>query len=285
MALPNKIAQFIKMIHDIHTMMFPEKLRKRILEIAHSGSSVHVGCAFSIVEIICTLFSKVLKFDPSKGPDQADRDYLILSKGHGVMTLYVAHEALGWIQTKDLNQYFKDGSLFHGLVEAKTPGMEVCSGSLGHGLPIAVGMALGLKRKKSQRRVFVIVGDGEMNEGTMWEALLFAGHHQLDNLTVIVDANGFQAMGKIQEVLNMEPFTAKFQSFGWDAVECDGHSLGQLEQVLRIQSDRPRAVIARTQKGKGVSFMENNNEWHYRRLTPELLQKALVEVEGMNTNA
>lgn len=256
----------------------PATLRRHVLHMASSGNSVHIGCAFSLIEIVAVLYGNVMQYDPS-APDSVSRDYLILSKGHGVMAVYAAYRELGWLQQSDLDHYFSDGSLLHGLCEARIPGLEVCSGTLGHGLPIAVGMAYGLKRRGTHQTVYCIVGDGEMNEGPMWEAMLFAAHHRLDNLVVIVDANGLQAMGRVADVIDMEPFTTKFESFGFDAVACDGHDTARLATVLRPTPGKPHAVIARTTKGYGVSFMEDKLEWHYLRLNPQLLKDALAELD------
>lgn len=259
----------------------PKRLRQSIIEMAYAGSSVHIACAFSLVEVVTTLLSKTMNL--GRGVNDETRDRIFLSKGHGVMALYAAYAEMGWIESSHLKKYFSDGSLLHGLAEARVPVLEVSSGSLGHGLPVAVGFALGKKRKDEAGHIYCIVGDGEMNEGSMWEALLFAGHHRLNNLTVIVDANGHQAMGRIQEVMGMEPFADKFRAFGFATIDCDGHSLEALSQAFTSSTaDRPRAVIARTVKGKGLSFMEDNNEWHYRRLTPELLESARVELEAKN---
>lgn len=259
----------------------PRALRTKILEMAWTGASVHIGCAFSLVEIICSLFSGAMNL--GHGSSDSRRDRLVLSKGHGVMALYAAYAQIGWLGEEHLQRYFSDGSMLHGLAEARIPLMEVSSGTLGHGLPVAVGMALGLSRARHPARIFCIVGDGEMNEGPIWEALLFAGHHKLSNLVVIVDANGLQAMGRTSEIINMEPFAEKFRVFGFHATECNGHDLGELNACLvQSQSDKPLAIVARTIKGKGVSFMEDNNEWHYRRLTPELLARAQRELGEAN---
>lgn len=255
----------------------PRHLRQQIIRMAKAGNSVHIACAFSLVEIVSALYSNFLDLKKIES-HSPDCNRLILSKGHGVMAMYAAHYLLGHLSDSSLDQYFSDGSLLHGLCEAKVNGFEVSSGSLGHGLPIAVGVALAKKISKAKGQVYCIVGDGEMNEGPMWEALLFATHHNLNNLTVIVDANGFQAMGKIQEVLNLEPFSDKFKSFGFETFECDGHDTKELTSALKHESSRPLCVLARTVKGYGVSFMENNNEWHYRRLTPELYDAAIKEL-------
>ncbi len=256
----------------------PNCLRREILRMAKAGDSVHVACAFSIVEIVSCLCKSFLNANEIINKN-ANSSWMLLSKGHGVMALYAAFHKMGLLKDRDLDNYFSDGSLLHGLCEANVPGFEVSSGSLGHGLPIAVGIAYGKKMDNLTGQVFCIVGDGEMNEGPMWEALLFAAHHQLSNLTVIVDANGYQAMGKISDVLGLEPFTDKFTSFGFQAYSCDGHDLSEMKQIFEQKSDKPKALVARTIKGKGVSFMEHNNEWHYRRLTDESYQLAMRELE------
>lgn len=260
----------------------PRTLRRHILRMAYKGQSVHVACAFSIVEICAVLHNRFLEFG-LRPPQPADRDYLILSKGHGVMALYACFRELGWLEDRDLDNYFCDGTRLRGLCEADVPGCEVTSGSLGHGLPIATGIALGLRRMGSHHRVFCIVGDGEMNEGPMWESLLFASHHRLDNLTVIVDANQFQAMGRTEEVLSLEPLPAKFEAFGWTVQECDGHDVGCLEKcigTLLRATGRPTALIARTLKGHGVSFMAGDNRWHYTRLSDDTYARAIGELRS-----
>ena len=248
---------------------------------AYNGQSVHVACAFSMVEILSSLYGKVLNFN-SKNPNDPNRDYLVLSKGHGVMAQYACFHELGWISDEAVEKYFSDGSALHGLSESHIPGCEVTSGSLGHGLPIGVGIAKALQlQNKSDQKVYTIVGDGELNEGSIWEALLFAAHHKLSNFYVIVDANEFQAMGLTSEVLNMEPFVDKFKSFGFETLECDGHDLQEVtDALLSFKENRPRALIARTVKGKGVSFMERDNIWHYTRLDPEAKARALQELES-----
>ncbi|MBK26352.1 MAG: transketolase [Halobacteriovorax sp.] len=260
----------------------PKNLRKHIINMAYTGSSVHIACAFSLVEICSVLYDKIMTFNNSN-PDDPTRDILALSKGHGVMAIYACLKEMGVIEQEHFDKYFTDGSLLHGLGEPRVPGIEVLGGSLGHGLPVAIGMALGLKREGSNRQVYCIVGDGEINEGTIWEGLLFAGHHKLTNFTVIVDANGLQAMGEIDEILNLEPMGAKFKSFGFHTIECDGHNVKLLEDAFKDKTheevQKPKAIIARTMKGKGVSFMENDNIWHYTRLNPETLDKAMAELQ------
>lgn len=258
----------------------PRALRRHVLHMAHKGQSVHVPCAFSLIEILSVLYSKFVRCNP-RDPRDPGRDYMVLSKGHGVMAAYACFREFGWLSQKQLDRYFSDGSLLRGLSEADIPGLEVTSGSLGHGLPVAVGIAFGLKLKKLKQRVYCVVGDGELNEGSMWEAIMFAAHSRLDNLTVIVDANGFQAMGTTESILNMEPLREKFAAFGFAAAECDGHDVAALEKSisgLQRQGNLPQALIARTIKGKGLSFMEADNTWHYTRVSDATLARALKEL-------
>jgi transketolase len=258
----------------------PVLLRRHVLHMAYQGKSVHVPCAFSLIEVVSMLYSKYLTHDPID-PFNPHRDYLALSKGHGVMAIYACLKELGWISYSDLDHYFANGSLLHGLCESNIPGLEVTSGSLGHGFPVAVGIALGLKLRGRPQKVFSIVGDGELNEGSIWEAAMIAKHRQLDNLMVIVDANQFQAMGRTVDIADMEPLLEKFISFGFAASECDGHNLESLDRTterLLAVSGKPKALIARTIKGKGVSFMEGDNKWHYTRLSNETLELALREL-------
>lgn len=268
------------MTDDARPPFDPARLRRHILRMAMRGQSVHIACAFSIVEICAVLYGRVMRYDRS-GPDDPDRDRLILSKGHGVMAMYACFRELGWIGDAELDGYFSDGSILRGLCEADVPGCEVTSGSLGHGLPIATGIALGLQRLGSERHVYCIVGDGELDEGSMWEAALFAAHQRLANLTVIVDANALQAMGRTDDVLRLEPLAAKFAAFGFAVAECDGHDSAALIASLaglRTGRDAPGALIARTVKGHGVSFMAGDNRWHYTRLTAETYDRALAEL-------
>ena len=262
-------------------MFEPRKLRKTILEMAYAGSTVHIACAFSIVEILAVLYRSHLNLGNGK-PEAPLRDYLVLSKGHGVMAQYACMLELGWLTNTDIQNYFSDGTTLKGLSDAHVSGLEVSSGSLGHGLSVGVGLALGAKRNQTQQKCFAIVGDGELNEGAIWEALMFASHFKLDNLFVIVDANGYQAMGSTQEIMDMGDITAKFIAFGFDALEIDGHNEHLLDQsiskLMNIHSGKPKAIIANTVKGKGISFMEADNRWHYTRLNAETYKSAIAEL-------
>lgn len=262
-------------------MFESQKLRKTILEMAYAGSTVHIACAFSIVEILAVLYRSHLNLGNGK-PEDPLRDYLVLSKGHGVMAQYACMLELGWLSNKDIQNYFSDGTTLKGLSDTHVPGLEVSSGSLGHGLSVGVGLALGAKHNQTQQKCFAIVGDGELNEGAIWEALMFASHFKLDNLLVIVDVNGYQAMGSTQEVMDMGDITAKFIAFGFDTLEIDGHDEHLLDttisKLINISSGKPKAIVANTIKGKGISFMEADNRWHYTRLTPETYQQAIAEL-------
>jgi transketolase len=254
-------------------MFNPKKLRKEILTMAYSGQSVHVGCAFSLVEIFAVLYRSFYQ----------NENRILLSKGHGVMAQYVCLSELGIIKPSELENYFKDGSRLKGLAESEIKGIDISSGSLGHGLSVAVGMAYASKLKNESKKTFCIIGDGEANEGSIWEAIMFASHFKLNNLIVIVDSNKFQAMGTTSEVMDMLCFKEKFISFGFDALEVDGHNEIDFEKtvntLVNLTNEKPKVIIAHTVKGKGVSFMEHNNSWHYSRLNKNLYDQAMAELD------
>jgi transketolase len=256
-------------------------IRKVILDMAYSGGTVHIGCAFSIVELLAVLYRNHLQFDPSY-PASPTRDYLVLSKGHGVMTQYACLHELGCLTDDDIARYFKDGSRLKGLADVHIPGVEATTGSLGHGLSVAAGLALAAKLNQTSQTCYALVGDGELNEGAIWEAALFAAHFKLDNLVVMVDKNGFQAMGPTDDVIALGNVEEKFQAFGFDAATIDGHDEEAIHsaysRMKATRNGRPKAIVANSVKGKGVSFMENNNIWHYTRLTPETHAAAIAEL-------
>lgn len=249
---------------------------------AYSGATVHIGCAFSIVEVLAVLYRDHLRLDVADS-QSAGRDYMVLSKGHGIMAQYACLYELGWLTQADIGNYFKDGTRLKGLADCHVPGVEATAGTLGHGLSVAVGLALAAKLKRTDQICYALIGDGELNEGAIWEAVLFAAQFKLDNLIVIVDKNDFQAMGTTDEVMGLGNIEAKFAAFGFDAVTLDGHHEPALDAGLRAlrtkRNGRPKAIVADTVKGKGVSFMEHNNAWHYTRLSPETYQAALAELE------
>jgi transketolase len=261
----------------------PRSLRKTVLQMAYTGGTAHIGCALSLIEILAVLYRSHLKYD-AHDPRAPQRDYLVLSKGHGVMAQYACLRELGWLTEADVQRYFGDATRLKGLSDAHVPGLEASSGSLGHGLSVGVGLALAARRRQTRQRCFAIVGDGELNEGAIWEAALFAAHFDLSNLLVIVDANRFQAMGRTSEVLDLGAIAEKFRAFGFLTREVDGHDETALDSAIgeltQSPGGQPRALVAHTVKGKGVSFMENDNRWHYTRLDATRFAAALAELDG-----
>lgn len=264
-----------------------EELAKQIRILAvkmtsRSGGS-HVGSMLSMADIIAVLYTEILKKDPEH-PRWDQRDRFILSKGHAGAALYAALAFSGYFAPDKLENYCADGSHFcghatHGII----PGVEFSTGSLGHGLPVATGMAFSAMLDNKQHKCFALLSDGECDEGPTWEAVLFAGHHKLNNLVVIVDYNKMQALGNTAEVLNLEPFADKWRSFNWQVIEIDGHDHKQISRALDKENtnfEQPKCVIAHTLKGKGVSFMEGNLLWHYRSPQKEELTMALAELGG-----
>ncbi len=256
-------------------------LRKTVLDMAYAGSTVHIGCAFSLIELLAVLYREHLRY-PGNDPASTARDYLVLSKGHGVMAQYACLHAMGWLAPAAISGYFADGSELKGLSDSRVAGLEVTSGSLGHGFSVGVGLAMAAKLRATDQKTYAIVGDGELNEGPIWEGAMFAAHHKLHQFMVIVDENGFQAMGTTAEVLGLGSIKAKFESFGFEALSVDGHDEAAISaaiaQLWASDSRAPKALVAKTVKGKGVPFMENNNMWHYTRLNPETYAQALAAV-------
>lgn len=257
-------------------------LRKMIVRVLEAGGRGHLGSALSLVEILRVLYDDVLRYDP-KNPDWFHRDRFILSKGHGCLALYVILAEKGFFPQSELWRFCKKDGILGGHPEIKVPGVEVSTGSLGHGLPIGVGLALNAVYEKAEYRTVVIVGDGECNEGSIWEAALCASKHKLSNLTVIVDYNKQQSYGSTFEVLDLEPFVDKWRSFGFATAEVDGHNVDQLRGVLfqlPLQKDKPSAIICHTIKGKGIEVVEGNLEWHHKSgLSPQELQSLLEHLE------
>jgi transketolase len=253
-------------------------LRAIIIRMLEAGGRGHVGSALSLVEIIRVLYDDVLHHDP-KNPRWDGRDRFILSKGHGCMALYAVLQGHGYFAEAELWNFCKPEGLLGGHPEIKIPGVEASTGALGHGLPIGIGMALNARYEKADQRVFVVIGDGESNEGSVWEAALCAGKHRLSNLTVLVDYNKNQSYGSTYEVQDLEPLADKWQAFGFAVAEVDGHDVDQLRSTLSrvpLDSSKPSVVICHTVKGKGFSFVENNLEWHHKNQVSEDEVKALL---------
>lgn len=255
-----------------------KEIRKSILRMNAKSSASHSGTALSTVDILTVLYFKIMKIDP-KNPLLKDRDKFILSKGHGSSALYTTLAERGYFDKSLLEGFYIDGGQLPGHLDKEAAfGVEVSSGSLGHGLSIAVGMAIASKIDNLNNHIYVMCGDGELNEGSMWEAIMFAPHKQLDNLTLIIDYNKLQGYGKTNEVVNLEPLNEKLKAFNWDVIEIDGHNLNEIEESLLIKSSNPKVIIAHTIKGKGVSYMENQFIWHYKSPNEEELAKALNEL-------
>jgi transketolase len=261
---------------------FAKRIRRRVLQMIHTAKSSHVGSVFSTVDLLAVLYGQILRLDPSQ-PNDSERDRFILSKGHACAGLYVVLAELGFFPKSWLDEFYVNGGHLAGhATHAGVPGVEVSTGSLGHGLAMASGMALVGKREKRKFRVFAMLSDGECDEGSTWEAALFAPFHHLDNLTVIIDYNKIQSFGAVKDVLDLEPMAAKWRAFGWYVREIDGHNHAEIEEALReipAQTGHPTCIIAHTIKGKGVSFMENNLLWHYRAPDEEEFRAALAELE------
>jgi transketolase len=243
------------------------KIRADIIDIAHKTETIHVGGCLSCVDILISLYFHCMSIRPEE-PDWSDRDRFILSKGHAALALYTTLAYRGYFPLEQVQSFNQEKSRFtEHPVWKNLPGIDATSGSLGHGLGIGCGIALAAKIKNKTYRTFVLMSDGECNEGSVWEAALFAPSHHLGNLVVIVDYNKWQACGRSDEIMNLPPLRDKFASFGWDAHDVDGHDPAAIVQLLQTPnsaSKKPVAIIAHTVKGKGVSFMEDDNNWHYR---------------------
>jgi|TARA_B100000795_G_scaffold204504_1_gene158102 transketolase len=261
---------------------FSLNIRRNILEMAYvaGASSSHLGGALSIVEIISTLFTTQINID-NKNPNWVNKDRFILSKGHACLAYYSALSEVGFITKKELKTFEKDGSnlLGHPVLNKKM-GIDFSNGSLGMGLSLGIGVAISLKKKKKNFNVYVVMGDGECNEGSVWEAAMAAPNFKLDNLYAIIDKNNFQQTGSNKEIMNVESLKDKWQSFGWQTTEIDGHNIEELYDYFEKNKEikKPKALIANTIKGKGFSFSENNNDWHHAVLTKSLYETAMSEL-------
>jgi transketolase len=259
---------------------FARRIRLHALRMVHAARASHIGSCLSMADIMAVLYTRVLRVDPNN-PTDPQRDRLVVSKGHAAAIVYASLAERGFFPVSNLETFCCDGSALTGHINHAVPGVEVSTGSLGHGLPIAVGMALVAKADGSARRIYCLLSDGECNEGSNWEAILFAPHHKLDNLTAIVDFNQIQSFGRVSDVLALQPFADKWRAFGWHVVELDGHDIDALMAQIatsRQVAGRPTVVVAHTVKGKGVSFMEDKLEWHYKSPNDQQLALACAEV-------
>ena len=259
-------------------------IRRNGLEMSHLSRGSHIGSVFSVAEIIAVLYTRVLRVDP-KRPDWPERDRMVLSKGHAGSAVYAALAETGFFPVETLKTHYGNGSVLSGHVSHKgVPGVEVSTGSLGHGLGISAGLALGAKMDGAQWRTYTVMGDGECDEGSVWESALQAAQFGLDRLIAVVDYNHMQSLTTVEKTLRLEPFEQKWRDFGWNAMSTDGHSIDALTDAFewargQAGSGKPSVILAHTTKGKGVSFMENNILWHYRTPQGEEYEAALRELE------
>ena len=256
------------------------EIRKKAVEMVYVAKASHIGGALSMADLLAVLYSSVLKYD-SQNPEWSERDRFLLSKGHACASLYAVLALEGFFDIEELETYGKDGSRLLTHASHKVPGVEFSTGSLGHALPVGCGIALAAKRKQGTWRTFVLLSDGELDEGSNWESILFAPQHKLDNLTVIVDYNKIQSLGNVKEVIDLDPLCEKFKAFRWNAVEIDGHDHTEILKALTEfprKDGVPTAVIAHTVKGKGVDFMENKLLWHYKSPDDEQYKRATEQI-------
>ena len=260
------------------------KSRISTLQMITKAKAAHLGSSLSVIDILSVLFGEVAEVSKIN-PDLISSDQVIISKGHAAAGSYAVLSYSGFFDPDILNEYCQDGSLLSGHVTfGKVPGVPFSTGSLGHGLPLGIGLALARQQAKVSSHVYVVMSDGECDEGTTWESALIASQFKLDNLIVLVDRNRLQSFGDTEKTISLEPFKSKWESFGWDVYDCDGHNHSELAKNLSIAKENvnknPKIVICETIKGKGVSFMENQVVWHYRPPNEEQLEQALAEIES-----
>ncbi|HEX2949228.1 MAG TPA: transketolase [Armatimonadota bacterium] len=266
------------------TRKLANRVRKHVIDMTHHGRSSHVASGLSIADLLAVLYGEVLRIDPHD-PRNPERDRFILSKGHAGAAVYAVLAECGFFPVENLETHYQNGSKLSGHVSHKgIPGIELSTGALGHGLSVGSGMAYGAKLDTKSYRVFVLLGDGECDEGANWEAALFAAHHKLDNLVAIIDYNKIQSMDSVANTMALEPFADKWRSFGWGVREIDGHdhaAIASAFAAVPIDVGKPTCIIANTVKGKGVSFMENKVLWHYRDPQGDDYTAAMKELESM----
>ena len=242
------------------------KIRKSVLRVANSSQCSHIGSNLSIVDLLIVLYFRFLK---------NKKNSFILSKGHACLALYCVLREIGFINEKTLNSFGKNDSILMSHASHQVPGINLSTGSLGHGLPVATGIALANKINKKNSKMFIMLSDGELDEGSNWESLMFCSHHSLNNMTIIIDYNKLQSIDTIKKTLNLEPLKKKFEAFGCKVLSIDGHNFNQIYKALNSKFSKPLVIIANTIKGKGVSFMENSVLWHYKSLNLDDYKKAI----------
>lgn len=258
-----------------------KKIKIGCLEMVHKVNASHIGGAFSIADILAVLYNDILQYsiDNDKDPD---RDRVFYSKGHSCSSLYAVLHLMGFFSKEVLDTFGQNSSFLTTHVNHKVPGVELSTGSLGHGLSVATGVALAGKRKGTDWKVYAILSDGELNEGSNWEPILFAPHHQLNNLVAIVDYNKIQSFGNVADVLNLHPLDQKFKAFGWNVMEIDGHNHSEISAALNksnLHAHKPTVIIANTIKGNGVDFMEHQLSWHYKTPDKEQVTNAINQIQ------
>lgn len=264
------------------TIQLSKEIRKESLKMVFNARASHIGGALSMADLLAVLYEDILKLTPENVSDE-NRDRLLLSKGHACTGLYAVLALKKFISMNDLKNYSADDSLLLSHASHKVNGVELSTGSLGHALPVSCGIALAAKRKNKSFKIYCMLSDGELDEGSNWEAILFAPQHKLDNLIVVVDYNKIQSFGSVKEVLDLHPLDKKFESFNWNVIQIDGHDHDQIKNAFLTAGNNkiyPTVIIANTVKGKGVSFMENDLLWHYRPPSEEQLIEALKEINS-----
>ncbi len=258
-----------------------EKIRKRVIEIIYRAKSGHTGGSLSIIDILTVLYFNILRIDP-KYPEMPDRDRFILSKGHSVESLFCILAEAGFLSNDVLMTYGTYKSKLAGHPTVNVPGIEICSGALGHGLSVGAGMALSARMDKRDWWVFVLMGDGEQNEGSVYEAAMAARHYQLDNLIAIIDRNNLQISGNTENIMTLEPIDKRWEAMGWEVLKTNGHDIGAILyafSLLKIKAGKPHLLIADTIKGKGISFMENDPKWHHGVPNENQYHLAIKEID------
>lgn len=262
------------------TKDFAKDIRKNTLQMIYNAKASHIGGALSMADILAVLYNDILNIEP-RDPDNKERDRFLLSKGHACTSLYATLCLKGFFPIDELTKYAQEGSIFLSHTNHHIPGIEISAGSLGHALPICCGLALAAKRKKAAWKTYCLVSDGELDEGSNWESILFAPQQKLDNLILIVDYNKIQSLGFVEDVIDLGPLKEKFTAFNWETFEVDGHNHQELKDVfLNVQelNGKPKVIIAHTIKGKGVSFMEDKLLWHYKSPSEEQFNDAINEL-------
>lgn len=282
LAWKNKLMNiYLGQSNNMNSIDLAYRIRRQGIEMTHISHGAHIGSILSVADIIAVLYSDVMKYDVKK-PQWDGRDKLILSKGHAGAAIYAALAEVGFFDVSELKTHYSDGSKLSGHVSHKeVPGVEFSTGSLGHGLSVGLGMAFATKKDNKNNRVFVVMGDGECDEGSVWEAVLFANHYRVNNLTLVIDHNKIQSLDYCEKTIELLSLADKFRVFGWNVIEVDGHDHDQLKKALLVvDKEKPTCVIAHTVKGKGVSFMENQVLWHYRDPQGEFYDDAVKELEA-----